>query len=116
MSGLDALPPLRDVVERHGLMAQKALGQNFLFDLNLTGKIARAAGPLEDRTVVEIGPGPADEDVERARRVAQHDRMALTHVDRRERRGELGLAGAGPEREPGRQRQDRARPTGEARL
>lgn len=58
MSGLDALPPLRDVVERHGLMAQKALGQNFLFDLNLTGKIARAAGPLEDRTVVEIGPGP----------------------------------------------------------
>jgi len=57
-SAQDGLPPLRDVVERHGLMAQKALGQNFLFDLNLTGKIARAAGPLDGETVVEIGPGP----------------------------------------------------------
>ncbi|MCV9935255.1 16S rRNA (adenine(1518)-N(6)/adenine(1519)-N(6))-dimethyltransferase RsmA [Boseaceae bacterium BT-24-1] len=54
----DGLPPLRDVVERHGLMAQKALGQNFLFDLNLTGRIARSAGPLDGQTVVEIGPGP----------------------------------------------------------
>jgi 16S rRNA (adenine1518-N6/adenine1519-N6)-dimethyltransferase len=54
----DGLPPLREVVERHGLMAQKALGQNFLFDLNLTGRIARSAGPLEGQTVVEIGPGP----------------------------------------------------------
>ncbi len=54
----DGLPPLREVVERHGLMAQKALGQNFLFDLNLTGRIARAAGPLAGQTVVEIGPGP----------------------------------------------------------
>jgi 16S rRNA (adenine1518-N6/adenine1519-N6)-dimethyltransferase len=54
----DGLPPLREVVERHGLIAQKALGQNFLFDLNLTGRIARAAGPLEGQTVVEIGPGP----------------------------------------------------------
>jgi 16S rRNA (adenine1518-N6/adenine1519-N6)-dimethyltransferase len=58
MSQIDDLPPLREVVERHGLMAQKALGQNFLFDLNLTGRIARAAGPLEGETVVEIGPGP----------------------------------------------------------
>ncbi|WNJ93267.1 16S rRNA (adenine(1518)-N(6)/adenine(1519)-N(6))-dimethyltransferase RsmA [Bosea sp. 685] len=58
MSQIDTLPPLRDVVERHGLMAQKALGQNFLFDLNLTGRIARAAGPLDGETVVEIGPGP----------------------------------------------------------
>jgi len=54
----DALPPLRDVVARYGLDAKKTLGQNFLFDLNLTGKIARAAGPLEGVTVVEIGPGP----------------------------------------------------------
>src|SRR5208337_3616982 len=54
----DGLPPLRDVVERHGLDARKALGQNFLFDLNLTGRIARAAGPLEGATIVEIGPGP----------------------------------------------------------
>ncbi len=58
MSQIDSLPPLREVVERHGLMAQKALGQNFLFDLNLTGRIARAAGSLEGETVVEIGPGP----------------------------------------------------------
>ncbi|HUO55646.1 MAG TPA: 16S rRNA (adenine(1518)-N(6)/adenine(1519)-N(6))-dimethyltransferase RsmA [Rhodoblastus sp.] len=54
----DGLPPLREVVARHGLMAKKSLGQNFLFDLNLTGKIARAAGPLEDAIVLEIGPGP----------------------------------------------------------
>ncbi len=54
----DGLPPLREVVERHGLNAQRSLGQNFLFDLNLTGRIARAAGPLEGITVVEVGPGP----------------------------------------------------------
>ena len=42
----DGLPPLREVIERHGLQASKALGQNFLLDLNLTGKIARAAGDL----------------------------------------------------------------------
>lgn len=58
MSRIDDLPPLRDVVERHGLSAQKSLGQNFLFDLNLTGRIARAAGPLDGQIVVEIGPGP----------------------------------------------------------
>jgi 16S rRNA (adenine1518-N6/adenine1519-N6)-dimethyltransferase len=58
MSQIDTLPPLREVVERHGLMAQKALGQNFLFDLNLTSRIARASGVQEDETVVEIGPGP----------------------------------------------------------
>ncbi|MGA2637098.1 16S rRNA (adenine(1518)-N(6)/adenine(1519)-N(6))-dimethyltransferase RsmA [Methylocella sp.] len=52
------LPPLREVVARHGLDARKALGQNFLFDLNLTARIARAAGPLEDATIVEVGPGP----------------------------------------------------------
>src|SRR3954451_22908328 len=54
----DFLPPLRDVVRAHGLMAKKSLGQNFLFDLNLTSRIARAAGPLDDATVVEVGPGP----------------------------------------------------------
>ena len=56
--GPDGLPPLRDVIERHGLNAKKSLGQNFLLDLNLTRKIARLAGDLTDRTVVEIGPGP----------------------------------------------------------
>src|SRR5271157_952740 len=54
----DGLPPLREVVAAHGLDARKALGQNFLFDLNLTAKIARAAGPLEGIVVVEVGPGP----------------------------------------------------------
>jgi 16S rRNA (adenine1518-N6/adenine1519-N6)-dimethyltransferase len=54
----DGLPPLRDVIERHGLNAKKSLGQNFLLDLNLTRKIARLAGNLHDRTVIEIGPGP----------------------------------------------------------
>jgi 16S rRNA (adenine1518-N6/adenine1519-N6)-dimethyltransferase len=54
----DPLPPLREVIERHGLMAKKSLGQNFLFDLNLTRRIARAAAPLEGFTIVEVGPGP----------------------------------------------------------
>jgi len=59
MSGtIDALPPLRDFVRRHGLSARKALGQNFLLDLNLAARIARGAGQLEDVTVIEIGPGP----------------------------------------------------------
>ena len=58
MSAIDALPPLREVVRAHNLLAKKSLGQNFLFDLNLTSRIARAAGPLEDATVVEVGPGP----------------------------------------------------------
>ena len=54
----DGLPPLREVVAAHGLGARKSLGQNFLFDLNLTRRIARAAGPLAGVVVVEIGPGP----------------------------------------------------------
>jgi 16S rRNA (adenine1518-N6/adenine1519-N6)-dimethyltransferase len=58
MAALDGLPPLRDVIQRHGLDAKKALGQNFLLDLNLTQKIARTAGPIEDHTVIEVGPGP----------------------------------------------------------
>jgi 16S rRNA (adenine1518-N6/adenine1519-N6)-dimethyltransferase len=58
MSAGDALPPLREVIRQHGLSARKSLGQNFLLDLNLTGRIARAAGPLEHVTVVEVGPGP----------------------------------------------------------
>jgi 16S rRNA (adenine1518-N6/adenine1519-N6)-dimethyltransferase len=58
MATLDGLPPLRDVIQRFGLDARKALGQNFLLDLNLTQKIARSAGPLEGVTVFEVGPGP----------------------------------------------------------
>lgn len=54
----DGLPPLREVIARHDLSAKKGLGQNFLFDLNLTRRIARAAAPFDDFTIVEIGPGP----------------------------------------------------------
>lgn len=54
----DGLPPLREVIARHGIAAKKSLGQNFLLDLNLTSKIARAAGDLSDATVIEVGPGP----------------------------------------------------------
>ena len=54
----DGLPPLREVIARHGLDARKSLGQNFLFDLNLTRRIARSAAPLEAATIVEVGPGP----------------------------------------------------------
>jgi len=58
MSAIDDLPPLREVIRQHALSARKSLGQNFLLDLNLTARIARAAGPIEDATIVEIGPGP----------------------------------------------------------
>lgn len=58
MSGIDDLPPLRTVINDHGLVARKSLGQNFLLDLNLTAKIARQAGDLRGMDVLEIGPGP----------------------------------------------------------
>ena len=58
MTAADGLPPLRDVIAKYDLAARRSLGQNFLFDLNLTSKIARAAGEIADGTVIEIGPGP----------------------------------------------------------
>ncbi|MEM9843509.1 MAG: 16S rRNA (adenine(1518)-N(6)/adenine(1519)-N(6))-dimethyltransferase RsmA [Pseudomonadota bacterium] len=58
MSAIDSLPPLRDVINTHELRAKKALGQNFLLDLNLTAKIAREAGDLSHADILEIGPGP----------------------------------------------------------
>lgn len=58
MATIDDLPPLRDVISTHDLRAKKALGQNFLLDLNLTSKIARLAGELRDCDILEIGPGP----------------------------------------------------------
>jgi len=58
MTQIDDLPPLREVIRRHGLRPKKSLGQNFLLDLNLTARIARAGGALAGVTVVEIGPGP----------------------------------------------------------
>jgi 16S rRNA (adenine1518-N6/adenine1519-N6)-dimethyltransferase len=57
-NGADRLPPLRDVIAAHGLAAKKSLGQNFLFDLNLTRKIARAAGANDGGVFYEVGPGP----------------------------------------------------------
>jgi 16S rRNA (adenine1518-N6/adenine1519-N6)-dimethyltransferase len=58
VNAIDDLPPLREVIRRHDLSARKSLGQNFLLDLNLTARIARAAGSLDTHTIVEIGPGP----------------------------------------------------------
>ncbi len=58
MSQIDDLPPLREVIRRHDLKPRKSLGQNFLLDLNLTARIARAGGALAGVTVVEVGPGP----------------------------------------------------------
>lgn len=55
---IDALPPLRDVLKECGIVPNKALGQNFIFDMNITDRIVRAAGNLSDKTVIEIGPGP----------------------------------------------------------
>lgn len=55
---MDGMPPLREIIAKHELAAKKALGQNFLCDLNLTSRIARHAGSLDGVTVVEIGPGP----------------------------------------------------------
>ena len=97
----DGLPRLSEVVAAHGLEPRKALGQNFLFDLNLTRKIARAAGPLAGVAVVEIGPGPggltrallsegaATGDRGRARRPrarrARRDRRALAGAPRNHR-------------------------------
>ena len=58
MMAADGLPPLRDVIAKYELGAKKSLGQNFLLDLNLTGRIARSAGDLTQTTIIEIGPGP----------------------------------------------------------
>lgn len=77
----DGLPPLRDVIERHGLQAKKSLGQNFLLDLNLTGKVARAAGPLDDVTVIEVGPGPGG----LTRALLMHGAKRVVAIERDER-------------------------------
>jgi len=74
----DGLPPLREIVAAHGLDAKKSLGQNFLFDLNLTGRIARAAGPLEGVVIIEVGPGPGG----LTRALLAHGAMKVIAVER----------------------------------
>ena len=78
---LDGLPPLREVIERHELRAKKSLGQNFLLDLNLTGKIARAAGDLSSTTVIEVGPGPGG----LTRALLAHGAARVVAIERDER-------------------------------
>ena len=80
-TSIDGLPPLRDVIERHGLQAKKALGQNFLLDLNLTGKVARAAGDLTGVTVIEVGPGPGG----LTRALLMHGAKRVIAIERDER-------------------------------
>jgi 16S rRNA (adenine1518-N6/adenine1519-N6)-dimethyltransferase len=58
MARIDDLPPLREVIAAHGLRARKSMGQNFLLDLNLTSRIARASGQVDGARVLEVGPGP----------------------------------------------------------
>ena len=91
---IDALPPLRDVIKSYGLDAKKSLGQNFLFDLNLTGRIARAAMPL-DGTVIEIGPGPGG--LTRALLLAGAEKVIAIEKDHRaiEALGSLVIAAEG---------------------
>ena len=78
---LDGLPPLREVIERHELRAKKSLGQNFLLDLNLTSKVARAAGDLADATVIEVGPGPGG----LTRALLAHGAKRVVAIERDER-------------------------------
>ncbi len=78
---IDGLPPLREVIATHGLAARKALGQNFLLDLNLTARIARAGGPLPGHHVIEIGPGPGG--LTRALLAEGADHVTAIEMDRR---------------------------------
>lgn len=78
---IDGLPPLREVIDRYELRAKKSLGQNFLLDLNLTGKIARAAGDLSSTTVIEVGPGPGG----LTRALLAHGAARVVAIERDER-------------------------------
>jgi 16S rRNA (adenine1518-N6/adenine1519-N6)-dimethyltransferase len=90
------LPPLRDVIAAHGLSARKALGQNFLLDLNLTRRIARAGGPLNGTHVIEVGPGPGG--LTRALLLEGAERVTAIERDRRALPALAEIAGAAPGR------------------
>ncbi len=92
MTDGDGLPPLREVIASLGLSAKKTLGQNFLLDLNLTRRIARAAGPLEGKTVIEVGPGPGG--LTRALLSEGADRVIAIERDERTRPGLEQIAAA----------------------
>ena len=77
----DGLPPLREVIAKYELSARRALGQNFLLDLNLTGKVARAAGDLASGTTIEIGPGPGG----LTRALLHHGARAVIAIERDQR-------------------------------
>src|SRR5437868_14086331 len=81
MDGVAALPPLRETIARHGLDARKRLGQHSLLDLNLTRRIARAAQPLDQGTIIEVGPGPGG--LTRALLLEGAARVVAVEVDRR---------------------------------
>jgi 16S rRNA (adenine1518-N6/adenine1519-N6)-dimethyltransferase len=81
LTSADTLPPLREVIGRHGLAARKVLGQHFLLDLNLTGRIARAAGDLARGTTIEIGPGPGG----LTRALLSHGAARVIAIERDER-------------------------------
>jgi len=81
MNQIDDLPPLREVIAKHDLKAKKQLGQNFLLDLNLTSRIARVAGSLDDVTVIEVGPGPGG----LTRAILAHGAKKVIVIERDER-------------------------------
>ncbi|MCH8097747.1 MAG: 16S rRNA (adenine(1518)-N(6)/adenine(1519)-N(6))-dimethyltransferase RsmA [Proteobacteria bacterium] len=94
--GPEELPPLREVIARHGLSARRGFGQHFLLDLNLTARIARAAGTLEGICVIEIGPGPGG----LTRALLASDAAAVVAIERDRRCAEAleALADAYPGR------------------
>jgi 16S rRNA (adenine1518-N6/adenine1519-N6)-dimethyltransferase len=81
VDGLANLPPLREVIAAHGLDARKRLGQHFLLDLNLTRRIARAAAPLDQGLVIEVGPGPGG--LTRALLLEGAERVVAIEIDAR---------------------------------
>ncbi len=93
---LEALPPLREVIATHELGARKALGQNFLLDLNLTRRIARAGGPLDGCHVVEVGPGPGG--LTRALLLEGAQHLTVIERDQRARPALEAIAAAAPGR------------------